>query len=114
MKLVAQLLLVLFPIPLSVGLGYQLDVLLGVSLKKGGMFPKQPGAYLLDSFRTNSLIPAFQRIQEELENLHSSDHWMTLVLIILSLWTAAGNLYFAWKLRKLIKKRSEIRAGPPV
>ena len=62
MKLMAQLLLVLFPIPLSAGLGYQLDVLLGVSLKKGGMLPKQSGAYLLDSFKTNSLIPAFERI----------------------------------------------------
>ena len=63
---------------------------------------------------TNSLIPAFQRIQEELEDLHSSGHWMILVLIFLSLWTAAGNLYFVWRLRRATKKRSEIRAGPPV
>ena len=110
MKLMAQLLLVLFPIPLSAGLGYQLDVLMGVSLKKGGMLPKQSGAYLLDSFRTNSLIPAFERIQEELENLNSSDHWMIFVLILLSLWTAIGNLLFVWRLRRLAKKRSEIRA----
>ena len=34
MKSVIQLFLVFFPIPLSAGLGYQLDVLLGVSLKK--------------------------------------------------------------------------------
>ena len=114
MKLIAQLLLVLFPIPLSAGLGYQLDVLLGVSLKKGGMLPKQSRAYLLDSFRTNSLIPAFERIQEELENLNSSDHWMIFVLILLSLWTAIGNLLFVWRLRRLAKKRSKIRVGPPV
>ena len=114
MKLVAQILLVLFPIPLSAGLGYQIDVLLGVSLKKGGMLPKQTGAYLLDSFRTNTLIPAFQRIQEELEDLDSYGHWMILVLIFLSLWTAAGNLYFVWRLRRATKKRSEIRACPPV
>ena len=69
MKLISQLLLVLFPIPWPAGLGYQLDVLMGVSLKKGGMLPKQSGAHLLDSLRTNSLIPAFERIQEELENL---------------------------------------------
>ena len=86
MKLIAQLLLVLFPIPLSAGLGYQLDVLLlGVSLKKRGMLPKLSGAYLLDSFRTNSLIPAFEKIQEELEHLNSSDHWTIFMLNVLSL-----------------------------
>ena len=106
MKLLSQLLLVLLPIPVPAGLG--------VSLKKGGMLPKQSGAYLLDSFRTNSLIPAFERIQEELENLNSSDHWTILVLIILSLWLAMGNLLFVWKIRRLAKKRSEIRVGPPV
>ena len=113
MKLLSQLLLVLFPIPCPAGLGYQLDLLM-VSLKKGGMLPKQSGAYLLDSFRTNSLIPAFERIQEELENLNSSDHWTILVLIILSLWMAVGNLLFVWKMRRLAKKRSEIRVGPKV
>ena len=64
MKSVTQLLLMFFPVPLAAGLGYQLDVLLGVSLKEGGMLPKQSVPYLLDAFRVNSLIPAFQRIQE--------------------------------------------------
>ena len=114
MKLLSQLLLVLFPIPCPAGLGYQLDLLMGVSLKKGGMLPKQSGAYLLDSFRTNSLIPAFERIQEELENLNSSDHWTILVLIILSLWAAVGNLLIIWKMRRLAKKRSKIKIGLPV
>ena len=72
------------------------------------------GAYLLDSFRTNSLIPAFKRIQEELENLNSSDHWMIFVLILLSLWTVIGNLLFVWRLRRLAKKRFVIRAVPPI
>ena len=114
MKSVTQLLLMFFPVPLSAGLGYQLDVLLGVSLKKGGMLPKQSGPYLLDSFKINSLIPAFQRIQEELEDLHASNHWEILVLIFLGLWTVAGNLFLAGKLRKVFKKRGEIRAGTPV
>ena len=104
MKSVIQLFLFFFPIPMSAGLGYQLDVLLGVSLKKGGMLPKQSGPYLLDSFRINSLIPAFQRIQEELEDLHASNHWEILVMIFLGLWTVTGNLFLAWKLRKVIKK----------
>ena len=114
MKSVIQLFLVFFPIPLSAGLGYQLDVLLGVSLKKGGMLPKQSGPYLLDSFRINSLIPAFQRIQDELDDLHTSNHWEILVLIFLGLWTVTGNLFLAWKLRKVIKKSAEVRTGPPV
>ena len=114
MKSVTQLLMMFFPVPLAAGLGYQLDVLLGVSLKKGGMLPKQSGLYLLDSFRVNSLIPAFQRIQEDLEDLHTSNHWEIIVMIFLGLWTVAGNLFLAWKLRKVIKKRAEIRAGPPV
>ena len=76
--------------------------------------PKQSGQYLLDSFRVNSLIPAFQKIQEELENLHASNHWEILVMIFLGIWTVVGNLYFAWKLRKFMKKKVEIRAGPPV
>ena len=114
MKLIGQLCLIFFPIPLSAGLRTQLDVLLGVSLKQGGMLPKQLGQYLLDSFRVNSLIPAFQKIQEELENLHASNHWEILVMIFLGIWTVVGNLYFAWKLRKFMKKKVEIRAGPPV
>ena len=87
---------------------------LGVSLKQGGMLPKQSGQNLLDSFRVNSLIPAFQKIQEELENLHASNHWEILVMIFLGIWTVVGNRYFAWKLRKFMKKKVEIREGPPV
>ena len=64
MKLLSQMLLVLFPIPCPAALGYQLDLLMGVSLRKGGMLPKQSGAYLMDSFRVNSLIPAFEQIEE--------------------------------------------------
>ena len=105
MRSIRQLCLIFFPIPLSAGLGTQLDVLLGVSLKQGGMLPKQSGQYLLDSFRVNSLIPAFQKIQEELENLHASNHWEILVMIFLGIWTLVGNLYFAWKLRKFMKKK---------
>ena len=114
MNYIAQLLLMVFPVPLAAGLGYQLDVLLGVSLKKGGMLPKQTGPYLLDSFRVNSLIPAFERIQEELEELHASNHWEIVVIIFLGLWTVVGNIFLAWKLRKVIKKRAEARAGSPV
>ena len=113
MNYITQLLLMVFPVPLAAGLGYQLDVLLRVSLKKGGLLPKQTGPYLLDSFRVNSLIPAFERIQEELEELHASNHWEIIVMILLGIWTIVGNLFLAWKLRKVIKKRGEARAGLP-
>ena len=72
MKLLSQLLLVLFPIPCDAALGYQLDLLMGVSLWKGGMLPKQSGAYLMDSFRVNSLIPAFEQIEEEFKFFSST------------------------------------------
>ena len=34
-------------------------------------------------------------------------------MIFLGLWTIVGNLFLAWKLRKVIKKRAEARAGLP-
>ena len=37
MNYLPQILLMIFPVHLAIGLGYQLDVLLGVSLKKGGL-----------------------------------------------------------------------------
>ena len=113
MNLTPKLFLMMFPVNLAMGLGYQLDVLLGVTLKKGGLLPEQTGPYLRDSFRVNSLIPALERIQEELEELHSSNHWEIVVMIFLGLWRIVGNLFLAWKLRKVIKKREEARAGPP-
>ena len=114
MKLLSQMLLILFPIPCPAALGYQLDLLMGVSLRKGGMLPKQSGAYLMDSFRVNSLIPAFEQIEEELKNLNTSDHWTIFVIIVLSFWIALGNLLMIWKLRRLEKKQSEIKIGNPV
>ena len=99
-----KLLLLMFPVNLAVGLGYQLDVLLGVSLRKGGLLPEQTGPYLRDSFRVNSLIPARERIQEELEDLHSSNHWEIVVIIFLALWRILG---------KIFKKRAEARGGLP-
>ena len=113
MNHIQKLLLLMFPVNLAVGLGYQLDVLLAVSLKKGGLLPEQTGPYLRDSFRVNSLIPALERIQEELEELHSSNHWEIVVIIFLALWTILGNLLMAWKLRKIFKRRAKARGGLP-
>jgi len=113
MNHIPKLLLLMFPVNLAVGLGYQLDVLFGASLKEGGILPEQTVPYLRDSFRVNSLIPAIERIQEELEELHSSNHWEIVVIIFLALWTILGNLFMAWKPRKIFKKRAEARGGLP-
>ena len=107
MNLTPKLFLMMFPVNLAMGLGYQLDVLLGVSLKKGGLLPEQTGPYLRDSFRMNSLIPALEKIQEELEDLHTSNHWEVVTIIFLALWTILGNLFMIWKMRKIFKKRAE-------
>ena len=113
MNLTPKLFLLMFPVNLAVGLGYQLDVLLGVSLKKGRLLPEQTGPYLRDSFRVDSLIPALERIQEELEDLHTSNHWEVVTIIFLALWTILGNLFMVWKLRKISKKHAEARGGLP-
>ena len=115
MNLTPKLFLLMFPVDLAMGLGYQLDVLLGVTLKKGRLLPEQTGPYLRDSFRVDSLIPALQRIQEELEDLHTSNHWEVVTIIFLALWTILGNLFMVWRMRKILKKRGEGRGGlPPV
>ena len=113
MNLTPKLFLMMFPVNLAMGLGYQLDVLLGVTLKKGGLLPEQTGPYLRDSFLVDSLIPALQRIQEELEDLHTSNHWEVVTIIFLALWTILGNLFMVWKMRKIFKKRAEARGGLP-
>ena len=114
MKFLSQMLLILFPIPCPAILGYKLNLLIGLSLRKGGILPKQSGDYLMDSFRVNSLIPAFAQIEEELRNLNSSDHWTLAGMIVLSACVALGNLLLIWKMKKLEKKQYETKIGNPV
>ena len=89
MRFVSQVLLVLFPLPCPAILGYKLDLLMGLSLRKGGILPLQSGDYLMDSFRVNTLIPAFGAIKEELMYLNSSDHRHVAGMI-----TLAGFILF--------------------
>ena len=114
MKFVSQLILILLPIPCSAILGYKLDLLMGLSLRKGGILPKQSGDYLMDSFRVNSLIPAFAEIEEELRSLNSSDHWTLAGMIALSACITLGNLMLIWKMKKLERKQNENNLGNPV
>ena len=84
------MLLILIPICPAI-LGYKLDLLIGLSLRKWGILPKQSGDYLMDSFRVNSLIPAFAQIEEELRNLNSSDHWTLAEMIVSECLRSSGK-----------------------
>ena len=68
----------------------------------------------MDSFRVNSLIPAFSEIEEELRSLNSSDHLTLAGMIALSACIALGNLMLIWKMKKLEKKQNENKLGNPV
>ena len=68
----------------------------------------------MDSFRVNTLIPAFAAIEEELRTLNSLDHWTLAGMIVLSACVALGNLILIWKIKKLERKRNENNLGNPV
>ena len=114
MKFLSQLLLILFPIPCPAILCYKLDLLIGLSLRKGCILPKKSGNYLMDSFRVNTLIPAFAAIKEELRTLNSSDHWTLAGMIALGACITLGNLMLIWKMKKLERKQNENNLGNPV
>ena len=84
----------------------KLDLLIHLSLKKGGALPPQTGDYLQDSFRQQSLIPAFSAVEEELKQLINTDGWHLMGLILISGAGALGNLLLAWKLKNLGKRIS--------
>ena len=84
----------------------KLDLLIHLSLKKGGALPPQTGDYLQDSFCQQSLIPAFSAVEEELKQLINTDGWHMVGLIVISGAGAFGNLLLAWKLKNLGKKLS--------
>ena len=114
MKHVSQLLLVLFPLPYPAILGYKLDLLMLLSLRKGGLLPPQSGEYLMDSFRTDTLIPAFGAVEEQLRSLNTSDHWHVARMLMITAFILMGNMLLAWRMRNLEKKRNKNNPGNPV
>merc|ERR1711888_547112 len=84
----------------------KLDLLIHLSLKKGGALPPQTGDYLQDSFRQKSLIPTFSTVEEELKQLINTDGWHLMGMILISGAGALGNLLLAWKLKNLGKRIS--------
>ena len=114
MKHVSQLLLVLFPLPCPAILGYKLDLFMLLSLRKGGLLPPQSEEYLLDSFRTDNLIPAFGAVEEQLRSLNTSDHWHVAGMLMITAFILLGNMLLAWTMRNLEKKQNENNPGNPV
>ena len=84
----------------------KLDLLIHLSLKKGGALPPQTGDYLQDSFRQQSLTPAFSAVEEELKQLINTDGWHLMGLILISGAGELGNLPLVWKLKSLGKRIS--------
>ena len=114
MKHVSQLLLVLLQLPCPAILGNKLDLLMLLSLRKGGLLPPQSGEYLMDSFRTDTLIPAFGAVEEQLRSLNTSDHWHVAGMLMITFFILMGNMLLAWRMINLEKKQNEMNPGNPV
>ena len=99
MRYLSQMLLLLFPVPTPAILGYKLDLLMHLSLRKGRLLPPQTGEYLMDSFRTDTLIPAFGAVEEQLRSLNNTDHWHVAGMLIMSAFVLMGNMLLAWRVR---------------
>ena len=56
----------------------KLDLLIYLSLSP------QTGEYLQDSFRHQSLVPAFSAVEEELKQLITTDEWHMVEMLIIS------------------------------
>ena len=104
MKVLALVVLVFCLGEVPVVPAMKLDLLIHLSLKKGGTLPPQTGEYLQDSFRRQSLIPAFSAVEEELKQLITTDEWHMVGMLIISGAGVLGNLFLAWKLKNLGKK----------
>ena len=63
MRYFLQVILLLLPVPAPALLGYKLNLLIRLSLRKGGLLTPQSGMYLKDSLRTDSLVPALEAVE---------------------------------------------------
>ena len=104
MKILIFVVLVICLGEVPVILAMKLDLLIYLSLRKGGTLPPQSGEYLQDSFRRQSLVPAFSAVEEELKQLITTDEWHMVGMLIISGAGVLGNLFLAWKLKNLGKK----------
>ena len=104
MKVLVVVVLIICLGEVRVAPAMKLDLLIHLSLKKGGTLPPQTGDYLQDSFRRQSLIPAFSAVEEELKQLMTTDEWHMVGMVVISGAGVLGNLFLAWKLKNLGKK----------
>ena len=104
MKVLVVVVLIICLGEVRVAPAMKLDLLIHLSLKKGGTLPPQTGDYLQDSFRRQSLIPAFSAVEEELKQLMTTDEWHMVGMVVISVAGVLGKLLLAWKLKNLGKK----------
>ena len=108
MKCFILVILVLCSLPVPGFLGYKLDLLIHLSLRKGGTLPPQTGEYLQDSFRYESLVPAFSAVEQELMHLNATNHWHVIGMLIMSTTGFIGNVLLAWKIMQLEKRQGGV------
>ena len=89
-------------------LGYKLDLLIHLSLRKGGSLPPQTGQYLKDSFRKETLVPAFKAVEMELKVLNTASHWQVVAMMTMSAVGFVANVLLGWKIKQLEKKQGGV------
>ena len=108
MKCMILIVLILCPLPVPGLLGYKLDLLIHLSLRKGGSLPPQTGQYLWDSFRQESFLPEFKAVEAELKNLNTASHWHVIGMMIMSSIGFKANVLLTWKIKQLEKKQGGV------
>ena len=95
MKIPLAVLLMIYLGEVRVIPAMKLDLLIHLSLKKGGVLPPQIGNYFQDSLRRQSLILVFSAVEEELKHLISTDGWHLMGIILIS---GAGYLVISFSI----------------
>ena len=103
-----MVILVLCPLPVPGHLGMKLDLLIHLSLRKGGTLPPQTGEYIQDSFWRESLVPAFSAVEQELKHLNATNHWHVFGMLIMSTIGFIGNVLLTWKIKQLEKRHGGV------
>ena len=106
MKHILLIVLIFLPVPVPGLLGYKLDLLIHLSLRKGGSLPPQTCLYLKDSFCTETMVPAFEVVEMELEVLNRTSHWQIRATMTMSAIGFVANVLLGWKIKQMEKKRS--------
>ena len=100
--------LIFWQLPVPGLLGYKLDLLIHLSLRKGGSLPPQTGQYLKDSFRQEALMPAFKAVETELKVLNTASHWHAVGMMTMSAVGFVDNILLTWKIKQLEKKQGGV------